>query len=211
MQNHDVNNVARAEESKRNFLERALRAVPPLIMVTLFVVALAVLHHTLREYHYHEIVQVLSQMPGHRLFSAALLTFLSYATLTGYDTMAFRYLRNPLPYSRIGFTSFIGYAFSNNVGFANLAAGSVRYRLYSAWGLSALDVAKIILFCSLTFWLGFLTLGAFAFLCDPLPIPARASHANRDAAAAGCGVWMRRRVLCADCVGAQDANPREGR
>ena len=32
--------------------------------------------------------------------------------------------------------------------------GAVRYRVYSAWGLSAIDVAKICFVAGLTFWLG---------------------------------------------------------
>ena len=32
--------------------------------------------------------------------------------------------------------------------------GAVRYRIYSAWGLTAIDVAKICFIAGLTFWLG---------------------------------------------------------
>jgi uncharacterized membrane protein YbhN (UPF0104 family) len=32
--------------------------------------------------------------------------------------------------------------------------GAVRYRIYSAWGLNAIDVAKICFLAGLTFWLG---------------------------------------------------------
>ena len=38
-----------------------------------------------------------------------------------------------------GGQSLIGYAFAHSLGFAILSGGAVRYRLYSAWGLSALE------------------------------------------------------------------------
>jgi phosphatidylglycerol lysyltransferase len=54
-----------------------------------------------------------------------------------------------------------------------LAGSSVRYRLYSAWGLSAEDITKVVAFCSLTLWMGFLTLGGIIFLLEPMIVPER--------------------------------------
>ena len=87
------------------------------------------------------------------------LTVLSYAVMTGYDVLAIHYIRHPLAYSKIGMASFIGYAFSNNIGMSMIAGASLRYRLYSAWGLSTLQITQVVAFCTLTLWLGFFTLG----------------------------------------------------
>jgi len=65
----------------------------------------------------------------------------------------------------------MSYAFSNNLGFSVLTGGSVRYRLYGAWGVLALDIARIILFCSFTFMLGLFAFGSLVFLLFPLSIP----------------------------------------
>jgi phosphatidylglycerol lysyltransferase len=92
--------------------------------------------------------------------------------MTGYDSLALKYIQHALAYSRIALASFIGYAFSNNIGFSMLAGASVRYRLYSAWGLSTLEITKVVAFCSLTFWLGFLALGGIIFMFIPLEMPA---------------------------------------
>jgi lysylphosphatidylglycerol synthetase-like protein (DUF2156 family) len=77
-----------------------------------------------------------------------------------------------LAYRRIAFASFIGYAFSNSVGHSLVTGGSLRYRLYSGWGLSALEVASVVAFCDLTLWLGFFALAGAAFLVEPLAVPA---------------------------------------
>jgi glycosyltransferase 2 family protein len=50
-----------------------------------------------------------------------------------------------------GFTS---YSIGHNVGASVFTGGAVRYRIYSAWSLNAIDVAKICFLAGLTFWLG---------------------------------------------------------
>lgn len=49
---------------------------------------------------------------------------------------------------------------------------AIRYRLYSSWGLSAIDVTKMVAFCGLSYWLGIFTIGGVVFLLEPLEIPA---------------------------------------
>jgi phosphatidylglycerol lysyltransferase len=141
----------------------------------LFLVALWVLHKELREYHYQDVISHLKALPKDRLLLGCLLTFLNYLIMAGYDLLALRYVQYQLPYRKIALVSFIGYAFSNNMSPPMLTAGSVRYRLYSTWGLSAEGIAKIVAFCIFTFWLGFLTLGGTVFLLEPTAIP-RALH-----------------------------------
>ena len=140
----------------------------PLFGIFLFAVAIWVLHHELREYHYHDVVRHLVEIPAHRLLPALAFTILNYLIMTGYDTLALRYIRHPIAYGKIALTSFIGYAFSNNIGLSMIAGASVCYRLYSAWGLSALEITKVIIFCSLTIWLGFFTIGSIVFLFEPM-------------------------------------------
>ena len=148
-----------------------LHSLTPLFGILLFSGALWVLHHELKAYHLQDIVRHLREIPVHRLLPALALTFLSYLIMTGYDILALRYVHHPLPYSKIALASFIGYAFSNNMGFGMIAGSSVRYRLYSAWGLSALEITKVVAFCGLSLWLGFFTLGGVVFLFEPMAVP----------------------------------------
>ncbi len=150
---------------------RYLQSLGPLLGLLLFAGALWVVHHALREYHYHDVVQSLEALPARQLAWALLLTILNYLALTGYDTLAVAYIHHPLPYGKIAFASFIGYVFSYNIGLSGLGGSAVRYRLYSAWGLSALEVAQVVAFCTLTFWLGLLTLGGPVLLLAPPAIP----------------------------------------
>ncbi len=150
---------------------KILHFLGPLLSLFLFSAALWVLHRELRAYHLYEITRRLGELPASRLLPAVLLTYVGYFVMTGYDFWALRYVRHPLSYGKILLASFIAYAFSNNMGFSMLAGSSVRYRLYSAWDLSALEITKVVAFCSLSFWLGFCALGGVVFLVEPMAVP----------------------------------------
>jgi phosphatidylglycerol lysyltransferase len=61
----------------------------------------------------------------------------------------------------------VAYVFSHNAGLSFLGGGAVRFRLYSSWGLSATDIASVVVLNSLTFWLGFSALLGAALLFYP--------------------------------------------
>lgn len=111
----------------------------------------------------------LSSMPGQAVAAAIAITALSYLVLTWHDQLAFSYAGIRLAHRRIALASFVGYAISNNLGFALLSGTSARYRFYARWGLAAADVSRIVLFYSTTFWLGLLAVGGTSALLSPPP------------------------------------------
>ncbi len=149
-------------------MRKILHNITPWLSVILFGIAAVIIHHKLRQYHYRDIAAELRNMPARYVLAAIALTFLDYLILTGYDTLALFYIGYRLPYRKIAVASFVGYVFSHN---ATILGGSAaRYRIYSGLGLSAGQVARLILFCSITFWLGFLALGGFTFVLHPQAI-----------------------------------------
>lgn len=138
-----------------------------LLGAALFVVAVIVLHHELKKYGLGAILHAVEAIPHLRLGLAILFAAGCYGALTCYDLLALRYLKNPLPYRKIALASFVGYAFSHNVGLSLVTGVPMKYRVYSTWGLRAVDVVKVAAFCGLTFWTGFCTLAGVAFLLDP--------------------------------------------
>ncbi len=149
-----------------------LRALGPAIGIFLFGAALWVLENTLAEYRYRDIVASLQGIAGRQLAFALILTLFSYLILTGYELLAMRYIRCSLPWRKIGFAAAISYAFSNAIGLSILTSGSVRYRLYSSWGLSPVDIARVVMFCAVTLWLGILSSGGSILLIESLALPA---------------------------------------
>ncbi len=140
----------------------------PLIGLLLFAAALWVLSREVRHVSLHGLSEALRALPASTLLVAVALTSLNYAILTGYDQLAFVYIRRPMPKWQITVASFVGYAIANNVGFALLSGTSARYRFYSRWGLSGQDLSRVVVFYSGTFWLGLIVLGAWSLLFSPV-------------------------------------------
>lgn len=149
---------------------RIARFAGAFVGLTLFIAALWVLHQALTEYRYEDVIAYLRGLPRSQLAAALLATALSYLVTTGYDWLAQRYIRRPLPWPKVGFAAMLSYAFSNSVGLSVLTSSSLRYRLYSSWGLTAVDIARIVLFTTLTFWLGILSVGGVVLALDPLDL-----------------------------------------
>ncbi|MBW2022147.1 MAG: UPF0104 family protein [Deltaproteobacteria bacterium] len=147
------------------------RYIAPILGGLVFLAALFVLRHELKAYDIADIMAHVKLLPPRGVLIALILTAGNYLMMTGYDYLALHYIGRPLHYAKIVMVSFIGYAFSNNLGLSMIAGGSVRYRLYSAWGLSVSEVAKIIAFCIMTLWLGFFALCAIVFLYEPMTLP----------------------------------------
>jgi uncharacterized membrane protein YbhN (UPF0104 family) len=79
----------------------------------------------------------------------------AYFTLTFYDLFALRTAgRKDVPYRVAALAAFTSYAVGHNIGASVFTGGAVRYRVYSANGLTAIEVAKICFIAGLTFWLG---------------------------------------------------------
>lgn len=146
-----------------------------------FAGSLWVIARKVQGYEYTEVWAYLQQFPVAYVLLAIGLTGLTFVFLTGYDALALRYVDVDLSPRRVVFSAFVGYAVSQAVGNPILTGGSVRYRLYSLWGLSPPEVAKSILFAGLSFWLGFFALGGTVLALDSgalaaasdLPIPTR--------------------------------------
>ena len=148
-----------------------MHRLTPLLGVALFAFALWLLHRELRNYRYADLVRVLRNLPRANLWLAVALTAISYAVLTLYDALGVRYVRRKLSYGRIAMASLVGYGVSMALGFPLLTGAPLRYRMYSRWGLTAGEIARIIAFYSTTFWLGSLAVGGIALLVDPPPLP----------------------------------------
>ncbi len=152
--------------------KRFFSFIGPIAGVAVFSVALWVLEHKLSQFHLHDIIRDMREIPASRIALAVLLTILNYAVLTFYDMLGFSYIGKTLSRARIALTSFIAYSFSNNIGFMSLSGSAIRFRLYSTWGLSTLEITKLVIFSSiLTFWLGLVAICAVVFMIEPVPVP----------------------------------------
>ena len=136
-------------------------------------ISIVAIHHELRQYNYNEIWNNLLNLPPNRLYLSLGFTILSYMGIGCYDTVSFYYLRHTISYKKSIFTGFISEAATNTVGMAFLTGSAIRYRYYSNWGVTALEIAQIILFENVSFWLGLFAVSGVVFLTNPLAIPTQ--------------------------------------
>ena len=151
---------------------RWIRHAGPVAGLAFFGVSTWILRDALRNYRLEEILGALRTLPVAAVALALVATAATYLAATAYDYFAFRYVSRRLPLEVTAFTAFVSYSFGNNVGNTLITGATVRYWLYSARGVPPGDIAKIVLFCSLGFWLGYALLGALAFLGAPLEVPS---------------------------------------
>ncbi len=126
-----------------------------LLSITIIAVAAVVLYHMLRGINVDDVVDAIEAVEKHDVAKAALFVAAGYFTLTFYDLFALRTVgRADVPYRVAALAGFTSYAIGHNVGASALSGAAVRYRVYSAHGMSVIDVAKVCFVAGLTFWLG---------------------------------------------------------
>jgi glycosyltransferase 2 family protein len=125
------------------------------ISVAVIGIACYVLYHLLRGIDVAEVIEAIKGTETHQIVLAAIFVTAGYFTLTFYDLFAVRAIgHGKVPYRINALAAFTSYSIGHNVGASVFTGGAVRYRIYSAWGLNAIDVAKICFLAGLTFWLG---------------------------------------------------------
>ncbi len=133
---------------------RVTQWLPGIISVMMLVVALYLLHRGLQGVQWSDVKDHLSTLGLVHVLLAFFLTVLSYLLLTLYDRLALSHVQFDLPWSKMAPTTFSAYAIGHNVGLAARSGGAVRYRAYTAAGLDATRIARVVFFCSATFFLG---------------------------------------------------------
>ncbi len=113
---------------------------------------------------FHALVAALRATPLRALLMALAATTVSYVALFGYDLSGLRYVRARPPLSAALLASFCGYAIGNAVGFGAFSGGAVRYRIYTAAGLSPGQIGRLILFISVAVGIGLATISGLGLV-----------------------------------------------
>lgn len=138
------------------------------ISLGIIAVAATVLYRMLHDLDVAEVMQALKATDPHDIAVAALAVAAGYFTLTFYDLFALRTIgKANVPYRIAALAGFTSYAIGHNVGASAFTGGAVRYRIYSAWGLGGVEVAKLCFIAGLTFWLGNATVLGIGIAYEP--------------------------------------------
>src|SRR3954471_18419773 len=127
------------------------------VAASLIIIAIAItmLVHMLKGVDTGVVLVALAEKPLMQLGLAACCVVGAFCTLTFYDFFALRTLgKRHVPYRIAALSSFCSYTVGHNIGATVFTGGAIRFRIYSDYGLNAIDVAKICFLSGLTFWLG---------------------------------------------------------
>ena len=135
--------------------KQVLHRLGVVISVTVIGIACYVLYHMLRGIDVDEVIEAIKGTEPRQIALAALFVAAGYFTLTFYDLFAVRAIgRSNVPYRVNALAAFTSYSIGHNIGATVFTGGAIRFRIYSEYGLNAIDVAKICFLSGLTFWLG---------------------------------------------------------
>jgi hypothetical protein len=140
------------------------------ILASLVIIAFAIstMVRTLKGVDTGVILVALTEIPPFNIALAALCVIGAFCTLTFYDFFALRTIgKRHVPYRIAALSSFTSYTIGHNIGATVFTGGAIRFRIYSDYGLSAIDVAKICFLSGLTFWLGNLFVLGFGMAWHP--------------------------------------------
>jgi glycosyltransferase 2 family protein len=140
------------------------------IGASLFIIAFAIttLVRTLKGVDTGVILTALTEIPHGNIALAALCVVCAFCTLTFYDFFALRTIgKRHVPYRIAAMSSFTSYSIGHNIGATVFTGGAIRFRIYSDYGLNAIDVAKICFLSGLTFWLGNLVVLGIGMVYHP--------------------------------------------
>ncbi|MDG5767156.1 lysylphosphatidylglycerol synthase domain-containing protein [Balneolales bacterium ANBcel1] len=151
------------------------RNILPVIGISLFLAALWILQGEIQQFSWQTFRSHVELIPVSRLMMAAAATVTGYVILTFYDKLALVNLGIRLPWRKLAKASFLGFAFSHNITPSLLVGGTMRYRIYSGLGVSGFNVTRVVGFCAMTLWIGFMALGGTIFTFTSISLPGTIS------------------------------------
>lgn len=133
----------------------------------LFVIAVVAIYRAAESMTWQDLQAAVAHVDRQRLVGAAMATAMSYAVLIGYDVLALRQVGAHVPFATAATASFISQTFTFTMGFGLLTGNAVRLRVYTAAGISALDIVAMGFFCAVTFWFGLAALTGLSLIAEP--------------------------------------------
>jgi uncharacterized membrane protein YbhN (UPF0104 family) len=143
-----------------------LRFVPVIASLAVFALAGVALHRLHSQIRVADVLAEFAAIDRGRILASVAFTALSYLSLSTYEQLALRFAGRRLSWADSTLTSFVAYAIGHNVGVLYMSGAAVRYRMYAPLGLRAMDIARVVAFCALTFALGGGTLAGLSLIVD---------------------------------------------
>lgn len=145
-----------------------VRSAAPIILgAGLFALGLYALYHLLKPVNPADVAAQIRATPMGALAAALGATAIGYLALIFYDWFGLRFIGKTLDRGIVALGGFLGYAFGNTIGVSVISGGAVRYRIYSAVGLNAFEVAAVSGYIAIALGTGLTLVGISALAVHP--------------------------------------------
>ncbi|WP_341939484.1 lysylphosphatidylglycerol synthase transmembrane domain-containing protein [Marinimicrobium sp. C2-29] len=140
-----------------------------LTIVFLALVGWLLISHA-REVDWSEVKQALDSYTWVHIAAGVLLALSTYIAYSGYDVLARYMIGHRIPVPTTMTIAYICCAFTLNLG-ALIGSLGFRYRLYSQYGVSKGNIARIVGILITTNWLGYIALAGVVFVSGAVVVP----------------------------------------
>ncbi|QDU32962.1 Inner membrane protein YbhN [Poriferisphaera corsica] len=147
------------------------RFIGPAFGLCILITVVIILQRQIKHLTLQGIIDHITAVPTHKILLALLFNLFAYLVLCGYDLLGLRYIHKKIPIHKAAFASILSYIFSNNIGMSIVGASAMRLRFYPLWGLRTASIFRLVIFCSVTMWLGIFTISGLSFIINPIDLP----------------------------------------
>jgi glycosyltransferase 2 family protein len=134
------------------------------LTIAFFGVVAYLLYERINAIDFQEVQSGFEKISSQFLMLLSVLVFINYFILANFDYLGFRFLKiNFMHYLRVLMSAFICYAFTLNIG-AFIGGMGFRFRIYTGWKVPRKKIPPLILFSTVSNWLGYTLLAAILFV-----------------------------------------------
>lgn len=142
------------------------RLLPIALSVGIIVLAARVLHDGLATIHPAEVASSFLELPPLMALAALGATIVGYGSLVTYEVLMLAHVSARVSARRAAITGLIAYPIGHAVGLGALSGGAIRFRLYTAVGVDAFSVGRIVVLSAMPYALGLGVLLGLALVAD---------------------------------------------
>ncbi len=166
----------------------AKRILPVIVSLAIVAAAATVLVRTVGRIDMAEVVNSFRSIDVASLIAAATFAAGALLSLAVYEVAMLRYIESGMRDRRPFLTALIAYPVGAAVGFGALSGGAVRYRFYSAAGLSAFDLGKVVVLSTMPYAAGLGFLCGVSLVTNPAEAGRMMTLSTGTALAIGAGL-----------------------
>lgn len=170
-----------------NWASNAWPTVKRILIAAVIVVAIFLLFNVARTIDWRDVLQAAQNIKNETLAMAIGLVLLGYTVYASFDLVARQYAHHAVPAAKVMSMAAISYGLNQSLGVLIGGVGA-RLRLYLKLGVDRSSAVRVVLFSTMTNWLGYCWLAGALLVTKTMPMPKDWGVSDGALIAAGAGM-----------------------